>query len=443
MVLTTSALVLVLGLQGRDNARADSDQRELLQQLQGTIQQQQEQLRQQAELIRLQSERLDSLGQQIKMLQPREASSNSATPSAEPAKSLPSKGLPLPELSPRPTSGTAGGPIQLAISGQVSRAVNLIADGGGTDLFFVDNSTSGTRLRVIGTGRINADLAMGTRIEVAVAPDPTTQVSQTNPTPGTYFDQRWAEISLAGTRYGKLSLGKGDTASNSTAEVDLSRTEAVQYASIADTACAMLFREKGGGGALTSLKVAEVFQDRDGLSRQSRLRYDTPGYHGFSLAASLVSNQRADAALFWGGEGHGFKAAGALAVANPQLPDHGLQEDGSVSLLHQSSGLNLTLSGGRQERDGLKNATNLYGKVGWLANLNELGRTAFGVDYTRSRNLPAASDTAWSVGAAVVQSMDKIATELYAQYRVYALARRSAPAVDLINVGTVGARVKF
>lgn len=445
MPITLLALAMLLsGVSSRVNAQVASDELHLLGQLQATIQQQQEQLRQQAEQIRLQSERLDALLQQINIRQDREPSQNlSSTTPSKSAKPRPSEAVSLTGSTPLVTSSSGNDRIKFAISGQVSRAVNIVEDGGTTDLYFVDNTTSGSRLRVVGTGRINDDISIGTRIEVAVAPDPTSQVSQTNRTPGTYFDQRWAEVSLTSTRHGKLSLGKGDTASNSTAEVDLSRTEAVQYASIADIAGAMLFRETGGASPLTTLKVSEVFQDRDGLSRQSRLRYDTPAYHGFRLAASLVTDQRADAAICWGGEGHGFKAAGALAVANPQLPDKGLQQDGSVSILHQDSGLNLTLSGGRQERDRQKNATNFYGKIGWLANLNALGCTAFGLDYTRARNLPSASDTAWSMGAAVVQAFDKIATEFYLQYRLYALERKSGPAVNNINVGTVGARVKF
>ena len=33
--------------------------------------------------------------------------------------------------------------------------------------------------------------------------------------------------------------------------------------------------------------------------------------YGFSLAGSVVSDQRSDGALFWGGQGAGFKAAAA------------------------------------------------------------------------------------------------------------------------------------
>jgi predicted porin len=426
---------------------ADKDDRQTigttLEQLQATIEQQQEQLRQQTEQIRLQSERLDVQQRQIDTLQRHESSPAPAIAPTVTKTTIEAATVAQQETPPRLTINSGNDRIQTTLSGQVNRAFNSINDGDGTDLYPVDNSTSGSRLRITGTGKINDDLSLGSRIEVGISPDTSSQVSQTSQSPGTWFDQRWTEIYLASTRYGKVSLGKGDTASNGTAEVDLSRTDVVQYASIADIAGGMLFREQGSSNPLTTLKVSDVFQGRDGLSRQSRLRYDTPSYYGFSLAGSLVTNQRYDAGIFWSDAGYGLKASGAFAISDPQLPDNGLQYDGSLSVLHQDSGLNFTLSGGLQERDNQEDATNLYGKVGWIADFTQLGNTAFGIDYTRSENLPWSHDSAWSTGATAVQFFDKIATEFYIQYRLYLLDQKSGPALEDINVGTVGARVKF
>ena len=38
---------------------------------------------------------------------------------------------------------------------------------------------------------------------------------------------------------------------------------------------------------------------------------------------------------------------------------------------------------------------------------------------------------------------EEFGTELYVQYRLYSLDRDAAPSVQDINVGTIGARVKF
>jgi hypothetical protein len=248
---------------------------------------------------------------------------------------------------------------------------------------------------------------------------------------------------LASKSYGKLWLGKGDTASNNTSEVDLSGVDVVAYASVADIAAGMLFRESSGDNSLTTVSVGDAFNDRDGLSRQNRIRYDTPTFWGFHLAGSAVSDQRYDGALFWGGQGYGFKAAAAAAIANPNRDNTDLQYNGSFSVLHEGTGLNLTTSAGLLDRDDEGDPTNFYVKGGWLTRLFSVGQTGFAVDYTRSVNLPTGRDKGYSVGGAVVQQFEDYGTELYLQYRLYSLDRDVAPSVENMNVGTIGARVKF
>jgi predicted porin len=402
----------------------------LLQQMQKTIQQQQQQLELQAEQIRQQSENLKAMQQQVTGLQ-------QAAPTPKPAEVTVTATPP-----PQPLS-SGNDRIRLAISGQINRAVNIVSDGSATKIYHVDNNVSNSRIRFVGSAQITDDLLLGTRIEVGISPDNSSRVSQTNQAPGDYFNQRWAEISLQSKKLGKLSLGKGDTASKGTASQDLSRTDGVQFVGISTIAGGLLFRETGEGHELTTIKVRDVFRSRDGLGRQSRLRYDTPNLFGFTLAGSVVSGQRSDLALYWGGEGYGFKAVGAAAVANPRLSDSGLQYDGSFSLLHTASGLNLTVAGGILQHTVAKDNTNLYAKLGWIANFTNLGYTAFGVDYTNSGNMPTTDDRGYSVGAAVVQAFEKYATELYLQYRVYSLKQGSGVALDYMRVSTLGVRVKF
>jgi hypothetical protein len=333
--------------------------------------------------------------------------------------------------------------VKLAISGQVNRAVNMVDDGDNTKAYYVDNDASNSRIRFIGTAKTTDDLTIGSRLEFAIAPNESSTVTQGfEGGDENFLQDRWAEVSFDSKTYGKLSLGKGDTASNNTAEVDLSRVDVIDYASISDIVAGLKFRTKSGKD-LTSFNVSDAFNDQDGLSRQSRVRYDTPSFYGFSLAGSAVSNQRADAALLWGGQGYGFQAAGAAAISNPNQDNANYRYDGSFSILHEKTGLNLTLSAGLLDKDDQGDPTNLYGKLGWIANFFDFGYTAFGVDYTRSQNLPTGTDDGYSVGATVVQSLDKYATELYFQYRLYSLDIGSGPSVEDMNVGTIGARIKF
>jgi predicted porin len=390
-------------------------------------------------MIKEQQQQLESLQQQLNQLK---QTATEAQTQAKEAKSAAEEAK-ITLQAPVANTVTSGlEQVKLAISGQVHRAVNIIDDGKNTDAYYVDSDASNSRLRFIGTAQATDDLTIGSRIEVAFAPNESSQVSQDTEDSGDFFDERWAEVSLASKRFGKLSLGKGDAASNNAAEVDLSKTDVVAYASIADIAAGMLFRQSNGD-SLTDVKISDAFKDLDGLSRKTRVRYDTPTFYGFSLAGSLITDQRWDASLWWGGQGYGFKAAGAAAIANPNQDNTNYQYDGSFSMLHEASGLNLTLSAGLLDRDGQNSGTNLWGKLGWLTKFFSVGETAFSVDYDRSTNFPTNRDQGYSVGGAVVEQFENYGTELYLQYRVYSLDRDLEPSVQDMNVGTIGARVKF
>jgi hypothetical protein len=339
------------------------------------------------------------------------------------------------------TSG-GGKRVKLAISGQVNRAVNIVDDGKSTDAYFVDNDNSESRVRFVGTAEATDDLTIGSTIELSIAPNKAGEVDQNNQETNNVFDERIVEATLDSKRFGKLSLGKGHTASYGTASVDLSGTAVISYATIADTAGGMLFRQTSDDN-LTNVRIVDAFNSFDGLSRKNRVRYDTPTFHGFHLATSAISDQRYDAAVYWGVQGYGFKAAGAAAFAYPNEDDTDFQYDGSFSLLHEDTGLNLTLSAGLLERDNQGDAQNLYAKVGWLRRFFSFGETAFGVDYTRSLNLPTGRDDGYSVGVAAVQQFEEYGTEVYLLYRLHSLDRDADPSVHDINVGSIGARVKF
>ena len=391
-------------------------------------------------LIKEQQQQLDSLQQQMKQLK---QTATEAQTQAKEAKSV-AEEVKTTVVAPIEKGVTSGQErVRLAISGQVNRAVNMVDDGKNTKAYYVDNDASNSRVRFVGTAKTTDDLTLGAKIELAIAPNESADVSQGNEESGDFFDQRWAEVSLDSKRFGKLSLGKGDTASNNSAEVDLSKTDVIQYASIADIAGGIRFRQKNGDDTLTDVSVSDAFKDLDGLSRKSRVRYDTPTFYGFHLAGSAVSDQRYDGSLWWGGQGFGFKAAGAVAVAYPNEDNTDLQYDGSFSLLHEATGLNLTLSAALQERDNQGDANNMWVKVGWLTRFFSFGETAFAVDYDRSVNLPTGTDEGYSAGAAIVQQFEDYGTELYMQYRFYSLDRDADPNVQDINVGTIGARVKF
>jgi len=406
-----------------------------------------EALQRQNEELQRQLDELRAQMQEIRQMLP--AATAPAVPAAKAppvaAEAAPAPGptrLPAPVLAgdkPVVTSGNER--VTLAISGQVNRAINTANDGSSTKAYFVDNDASNSRVRFVGTGQVSDDFKLGSTIELAIAPNESSQVSQNDEDSGDFFDQRVVEIYGESEKLGRLTLGKGSTASDNTAEVDLSGTSVVMYSSVAAPMGGLQFRTKEGD--LTGVSISDSFNNFDGLSRRDRLRYDSPNFGGFSLAAAAISDGRYDTGLFWAAELGGFKAAAAAAIAYPNTDNVDYRADGSASILHVASGLNLTVSSGFDESDDGGNPRNYYLKGGWIADFFDFGSTNFGIDLTRSVNNPTPSDEGWSVGGAVVQDVNDFGLQLYGQLRYYELDRNDNPSVDGITAFTVGTRLKF
>lgn len=410
--------------------------------LQIVIEAQQKQLEMQQEQLQLQQKQLDEQMQLMQELQSqvKTIAEDSKTTVQAPVLAEGTKASGPVPADKVVTSGEER--VKLTVSGHVSRAVNVVDDGKDTEAYFIDNDNSESCVNFVGTAKIDDDLTLGTRIELTIAPNKAGSVDQNTQETGDVFEQRWTEISLASKRFGKLSLGKGFTASYGIASSDLSETNVIATSTIVDLAGGMLFRQKSDD-SLTDLRINYAFSDFNGLSRKNRLRYDSPKFYGAHLAVSAISDQRYDAGLYWGGKGYGFKSAGAAGVADPNKDDSDLQYAGSFSILHEDTGLNLSLSAGKKERDSQSDPTNVFIKAGWLAKLFSVGSTAFSIDYTRGDNIPTENDDGYSVGVAAVQQFEKYGTEVFALYRLYSLDRDLEPEVHDIGVASMGARVKF
>jgi predicted porin len=352
------------------------------------------------------------------------------------------------EEAVQPVVSSSQPKIKLSVSGQINRAANVASDGDQTKAYFVDSDVSNSRLRLLGVGELSEDVRFGAQLETAFSPNNSSDVSQIDETTDDSIDVRRAEVAVDSGRLGRLWLGKGSAATDDVAEYDLSGVDVIMYSGVADIVGGLFFREEDGD--LTDVTVGSAFFNLDG-DRQDRARYDTPMFGpGLQFAVSAGADQRYDAALTlgsdfgaWPGVEIGpFTTLGAIGISDPSEQDVDFRLAGSTSILHDATGLNLTLSGGMDQADD-RDPYNLYAKGGWYGTLNTLGNTGFGIDFTRSHEIAAAGDTGYSVGGAVVQTIEGYGTELYSQVRWYTLDRDDAPSVDDIVVGTVGSRVKF
>ena len=165
-------------------------------------------------LIKQQQQQLESMQQQLNQLK---QTATEAQSQAQEAKSVAQEAKTTVQAPVAKTVTSGQERVKLAISGQVHRAVNIADDGKNTKAYFVDSDASNTRVRFVGTAKATDDLTLGTRIELAIAPNESSDVNQRDQESGDFFDQRWAEVSLNSKRFGKLFFGKGDTASNNSA----------------------------------------------------------------------------------------------------------------------------------------------------------------------------------------------------------------------------------
>ena len=339
---------------------------------------------------------------------------------------------------------SGGSGIRLKFSGQVNRGVLFTDDGGQTDAFFVDNDNSSTRFRFTGDGDFGNGWTAGVNIEIQAESNSTASVNQnvSNTNGSDFLTERKLEFYFANDAYGRLTVGQGDTASNGTSEVDLSGTGIVAYSGVADLAGGVLFREAGGN--LSAVSIGSAFSNLDGLGRQDRIRYDTPSFGGVVASVSAGSDGLYDIALRYNGDYGDFAVGSAIAYSTNAVDNETL--NGSVSVLHKTSGLSLTLAGGTTDRGDatdLRDTSFSYVKAGYQTNgLTSLGKTSFSIDYGNFDDVAGFGDEATSYGIAAVQHIDRIGTDVYLGIRNYELERPGTQFQDVTAV-LVGARVKF
>lgn len=335
----------------------------------------------------------------------------------------------------------------LTLSGQINPAFNVVDDGISTDVFIVDNDTSGTRFRLDADAPLG-QTTLGATLEIGASPNNSYDVSQLAPQTDADFNVRRAEVTFRDDRYGRLQLGKGSSAADDTAEYDLSLVAGpIMYAGVADIAGGILFTD---GTDYSGTTVGDAFFDFDG-DRLARVRYDTPMFGPLQGSASYGQDDQWAAAVTLGGD-YGdwsgwtvgdFTLLAAASVYNTtdDTVDYAYAASGSV--LHDPTGLSLTLSTGGYHLDEGDDPSNVYAKLGWDTEFWPLGPTGFGVDYTQGDNISSEGADGTSYGLAAVQRIDRYGIDLYAQIRRYELDQTSDPELNNVTVGTFGTKFTF
>jgi len=391
------------------------------------------------ELIELQRQQIEAQQQQLEEMERRLEGLEQESFRSEFIESIQPPEPPVIAEGARVTSGETG--LDLAISGQINRMVTVANDGDDTKAYNVDNANSSSRIRFVGRARPRDEVLVGTLLEAEMTPNKSTEVSQRDQDTGNVsFESRHVDLFFEHEDWGRVSLGRGNTASDNTAEVDLSGTTVIGYSSVGDQAGGLFFYDDDTD-ELSQTTIGDVFSNLDGLSRRDRLRYDTPEFAGFTLSGDMISSARYSTALRWSGELPDWRMAGAAAYSYPG-GDSDYIINGSTSVLHRPTGLNATLSAGTQEFDDQDNATNYYLKLGWQHDFFTFGGSAMSLDFGRTNDLDEDGDQADTVGLQFVQNIEGYGIEFFAGYRFHSLDRDDAD-FDDIHVFSAGSRIKF
>jgi hypothetical protein len=191
--------------------------------------------------------------------------------------------------------------------------------------------------------------------------------------------------------------------------------------------------------------IGDVFSNFDGLSRDDRIRYDTPSFSGFKGSLSALEGGAVDAAIRFSGEISGTKIAAAAAWADASSKDSNnfKQYNGSVAVL-TPLGISVTAALGSRDLDSGTGDDPFfyYGKLGYTFDAVSFGSTSVGIDYEAVDDLDQSGDEARSYGIFAVQKYDKVGAEFYLGARNHELDRPGSNFDDVLAI-LVGGRVRF
>jgi predicted porin len=327
--------------------------------------------------------------------------------------------------------------LEVKLSGQVNRAVMWADNGEDSSILNVDNDNSSTRFRLTGSEELNDFVTVGVVWENEFQSNDSSKVDVGQDDDGdSEFNDRKLEAYFV-VPYGKISIGQGDGAANGTSEEDLSGTSVIMYAGVNDTAGSINFRDDDDTPIAT---VGSTRSNFDGLSRNDRVRYDTPSFGGATLSASFTNGDAYELAARYAADFDGLgKITTAIGFANTNDrsdPEY-TQIGGSISWLH-TSGINLTVSSGTRDIDDTsRDPVNYYGKLGYKFDIH-----AIAIEYGMTEDLSQEDDESSNYGVAYVMK-PWAGVEFYGTYRAYSLDRDNTSNIDDIRQVMLGTRVKF
>ena len=331
--------------------------------------------------------------------------------------------------------------VKIKLYGQVARQFGFVGDGETVTFKQGENGVTSTRMGIDGRGKVTNDISLRTRFEFSVQSGDTGGGSQFVNEGGSSsrFGVRHLDVILSSKKFGAVWIGRGDSSSNGTSEVNLAGMDSARLGGSAANLVGeyMLLDENENLATRTVATVDRFFDSFDGANRQNRIRYDTPTFFGFMASVSMIDKHNVDSAIYYegkiagteisGGVGYchteGTQSAGSSTCFANGTTTSGIDQlNGSISV-KLPMGLGATFSGGTQWQKRTaagastnENPYNLSPSVFYTTKVTELGSTTFEYAYEYCKHCGRKDDKGNAHMVTVMQRVDSIGGDYFVNF---------------------------
>ena len=273
---------------------------------------------------------------------------------------------------------------------------------------------------------------------------------------------------ISSKKFGAVWVGRGDTFTNGTSEINLAGISSGRLGGGVDNNVSeFIFLNENGTPSGGTSTVGRYFNSFDGTGRQNRIRYDTPTFFGFKAGADLIDKHNYSGGIRYKGKILGTQVAAGVGYCHTksaQFAGQGAcfgnggtiqgidQVNGSVSV-KLPFGLGATFSGAHQWLDvsaansAQNNPYNLQPSIFYSTKLTELGSTVFeyAFQYCKNCGLTGADDEGRGHAVTAMQKIDSVGGDYFVTFR-YLDADRAAsvgPSLDSLWFLGGGFRQRF
>ena len=333
--------------------------------------------------------------------------------------------------------------VKLTLYGQVTRQFGFVGDGESVTFKQGDNGNTGTRMGIVGAGKVNNDISLKTIVEYSVSPGTSGGGTQfVNQGGSTGFSVRKLDVILSSKKFGSVWMGRGESVTDGTSEIDLGGMASARLGG-SSTYPVNRFVMMDKNSSLVPQAVRTVgtfFNSYDGASRQNRIRYDTPTFFGFQAGVETIDKHNVAAAVKYKGKIAGTELAGGIGYCHTKgtsgsgdsacfansaasgTVDGIDQLNGSISF-KLPFGLGAGFSGGTQWQNRTpagastnENPFNINPSIFYTTKLTELGSTTIDYAFDYAENVTAKGDKGYAHQVDLLQRVDSIGGDYYVQF---------------------------